>query len=380
MIKKLNISLLTVILAAAVCSANPDNIFGITSPVSPDVPLNPKYGTFTGIDDVETSLYNLAVNDMVLNLEKDGTFRTGELWEGVWTRDLCYSLILSLAHVEPAYSHESLMRKVDRLGRIVQDTGTGGSWPCSTDRAIWIPGAYELWLETGDMEFLKKVYEISARSIATDYTVAFDPSTGLMRGESSFIDWREQSYPRWMDCKDICQSECLGTNAVFVGALLSLGKMAKALGRSEEAAGYAAKAAALKEAINKNLWVEEKGYYGQYLYGHNFKTLSPRSETLGEALCILWDVASPAQAQSIIANMPLSQYGPTIFWPQIASEPAYHNNGIWLLSQHITLLQRQRLAARVQSTGQWRLTPLTQRRQAPTMKTGCLRTEPPPHA
>lgn len=326
---KLYTSVIAFIFTAVLCSAETGNVFGITSLAYPDVPLNPRYGTFTGIDAVETSLYDLAVNDMVLNLEKDGTFRTGKLWGGVWTRDLCYSLILSLAHVEPAYSKESLFRKVDRLGRIIQDTGTGGAWPCSTDRAIWIPGAYELWLETGDMEFLKKIYEISARSIAADYAVAFDPSTGLMRGESSFIDWREQSYPEWMDCKDISQSECLGTNAAFVGALLSLEKMAKVLGNAEAAADYAAKATALKEAINKNFWIAEKGYYGQYLYGRNFKTLSQRSETLGEALCILWDVASPTQAQSIIANMPISQYGPTIFWPQIAAQRPYHNNGIW---------------------------------------------------
>ena len=81
-----------------------------------------QYGTFIGKDDRETSLYNLAIDNMCQDMEEDGTFRTGELWGGVWTRDVSYSIILSLAHVEPQYSKASLMRKVDRIGRIIQDT------------------------------------------------------------------------------------------------------------------------------------------------------------------------------------------------------------------------------------------------------------------
>lgn len=293
------------------------------------VPDTEKYGTFTGIDNLETSLYNLAIENMCEDLEEDGTFRTGELWGGVWTRDVSYSIILSLAHVEPDYSKASLMRKVDRLGRIIQDTGTGGAWPVSVDREIWTVAAYELWLETGDEEWLKDIYRIGSRSIRDDYATSFDCSTGLFRGESSFIDWRHQSYPEWTDCKDICQSECLGTNAVFVGALKSLEKMARALGLDEDAEDYAGKAASLSQAINDHLWMKDKGFYAQYLYGRVFKTVSPRSETLGEALCILFGVASAEQAASIMRNMPVSQYGPTIFWPQIAAQRPYHNNAVW---------------------------------------------------
>lgn len=305
------------------------NVFGIESVAVPNPPIHPQYGTFTGNDAIETSLYDLAIDNMCLDLEADGTFRTGVLWGGVWTRDVSYSIILSLAHVEPVYTKNSLLRKVDSLGRIIQDTGTGGAWPCSIDREIWIPAAYELWLETGDAEWLEQIYAISSRSIRDDYATAYNPETGLFRGESSFIDWRSQSYPQWMDPRDISQSECLGTNAVFVGALQSLSKMATALGKADEAADYAAKADALSAAINKWFWMEDKGFYAQYRYGRAYKTASPRSETLGESLCVMFGVASPEQAKSIFANMPVSQYGPTIFWPQIAVKPPYHNNGIW---------------------------------------------------
>ena len=99
-------------------------------------------------------LYDMAISEMVKNIEADGTFRTGKLWEGVWTRDVSYSAILSLAHLEPDLVRNSLMRKVDKKGRIIQDTGTGGSWPCSTDRVVWTIAAYEVYLETGDLAWL----------------------------------------------------------------------------------------------------------------------------------------------------------------------------------------------------------------------------------
>ena len=104
---------------------------------APELASNPAYGTVKGANRLETAVYDLAVAEMVKNIEEDGTFRTGEKWSGVWTRDISYSAILSLAHLEPEVVKTSLMKKVDRKGRIIQDTGTGGAWPCSTDREVW---------------------------------------------------------------------------------------------------------------------------------------------------------------------------------------------------------------------------------------------------
>lgn len=299
--------------------------------VAPQTFVTDKYGRFHGADKQETMLYDMAISEMVKNIEADGTFRTGKLWEGVWTRDVSYSAILSLAHLEPDLVRNSLMRKVDKKGRIIQDTGTGGSWPCSTDRVVWTIAAYEVYLETGDLAWLKQIYPIAKRSMEADLAVAFDSSTGLFRGESSFIDWREQSYPKWMQPADIAGSECLGTNAVFYRGLQVLSSMASKLGtiRGADSKRYAKLAAELKLAINENLWMEDKGYYAQYLYGRDYKYLSPRSESLGESLCILWGIASSQQAERILHSMPVCDFGPTIFSPQISSEGSYHNDAVW---------------------------------------------------
>lgn len=138
----------------------------------------------------------MAADELLNNVEADSTFRTGALWAGVWTRDISYSIILSLSDLLPDISRISLMRKVDRLGRIVQDTGTGGSWPCSSDRVIWAVAAWKIYLATGDKDWLSQAYTTIKRSLEDDLAVTFDAETGLFRGESSCIDWRQQSYPR----------------------------------------------------------------------------------------------------------------------------------------------------------------------------------------
>ena len=58
-----------------------------------------KFGTYTGTSTLETALYNMAVDEMINNFEKDGTLRTGLYWGGVWTRDVSYSALLSLSYM-----------------------------------------------------------------------------------------------------------------------------------------------------------------------------------------------------------------------------------------------------------------------------------------
>jgi len=92
---------------------------------------------------------------------------------------------------------------------------------------------------------------------------------------------------------------------------------------------YDAIADAIREGMNKHLWMEDKGFYAQYLYGREVLIASPRSETLGESLAILWDIATPQQAEKICAQMANQAYGTACFFPQIAGIPPYHNDAMW---------------------------------------------------
>ncbi|MFA0964302.1 glycogen debranching protein [Roseivirga sp. BDSF3-8] len=272
------------------------------------------------------ALYNMSLEEMLLNIRQDSAFMAGEKWEGVWTRDISYSILLSLAMVAPDIAKKSLMHKV-RNGRIVQDTGTGGSWPVSTDRTTWALAAYEVYLFTGDREWLAKAFEIISASVADDQKVIFDKRYGLARGESSFLDWRKQSYPRWMGPVDIYESLNLGTNAVHFRTYQILALMAEDLGM--EATAYIEQSERIKDGINAYMWMEEKGYYGQYLYGKHFLSLSPRSESLGEALTVLFGIAENDRATSVVENTPVLNYGVPSIYPQIPGIPPYHNDAIW---------------------------------------------------
>ncbi len=274
------------------------------------------------------ALYNMSLDETKENIEKDGTFRTGKEWAGVWTRDLSYSILLGIAAIEPQICKASLMRKVKRK-RIIQDTGTGGAWPVSSDREIWAVAAFEVYKVTGDTAWLKQIQEIIKNSLEDDQKTIVDTRTGLMRGESSFLDWRKQTYPEWMNASDIYSSLNLGTNAAHYQACRNLSEISYLLKMEADGKKYADIALKIKEAINKNLWLKDKGYYAQYIYGREFQSLSPRSESLGEALCVLYNIPTPAQQKSVIENTPVVPFGTPCIYPQISGISAYHNNGVW---------------------------------------------------
>lgn len=286
------------------------------------------YPVLKGGNRLHRAIYNMGLDEMVNAVEPDTTLRTGKEWAGVWTRDVSYSIILSMAALQPEASMISLMKKVNPSGQIIQDTGSGGAWPISTDRMIWTLAAYEVYKVTGDRAWLEKIYPIAARSIAKD-EATIHSEQGLVKGETSFIDWREQSYPKWMQTVDISQSEAMSTNVLYAAALKAMADMSADLGKRREAAEYNAKAKQLAQEIDRTFYIPSKGYYGMYTYGRDHKILNPRAETLGMALAILYDVAPAERQKELSQHNPTTPFGPAIFYPQIADMPNYHNNALW---------------------------------------------------
>jgi hypothetical protein len=291
--------------------------------LSADLSARPRYASGQPMVD---ALFNLSLEEAFLNIEPDSTLRTGAKWGGVWTRDVSYSILLAFAYHEPEVAKISLRKKVKR-GRIIQDTGSGGAWPVSSDRTTWCLAAWEIYKVTGDEAWLNEVYPIIKNTLDDDYKTIYDAGTGMYSGESSFLDWREQTYPKWMDNRDIYASQNLGTNVVHYQAHRILAEMAKIKG--EPHAVYDQRAEAIRAGINAHLWMPDKGYYAQYLYGRGAHIVSPRYEALGEALAILFGVADAERSASIIAQSPLTEFGATCIYPQIPGIPPYHNNGIW---------------------------------------------------
>lgn len=289
-----------------------------------DISAFPQYHSDYVLSD---AIYNMSLEEMQKAIEPDSTFRTGKEWSGVWTRDISYSIILSMAVLQPKVAMYSLMRKV-KNGRVIQDTGTGGAYPISSDRMIWAVAAWEIYKVTGDREWLAKVYQIVKNSVTDDEKNVYDTVTGLVHGESSFLDWREETYPKWMQPADIYESECLGTNVVHYQVNKVLAQMARLM-NAPDAMKYDRQANTIKKGIQTYLWQPAKGYYGQYLYGRNFKSLSPRSEALGEALAVYFGAADEIQQRSVISYTPINDFGIPCIYPQIPGIPPYHNNAVW---------------------------------------------------
>jgi len=281
----------------------------------------------TSAQRLQDAVYRLSLEELRQLVRDDGALSAGAKWPGVWTRDVSLSAVLSLALVAPDATRRSLLAKVDSAGRIIQDTGTGGSWPVSSDRMVWALAAWELYAATGDRDWLRQSYDIIQRSADADLHAVRDPATGLFNGESSFEDWREQSYPRWMQPADIYQSQNLGTNAVHYAAYRVLGDMARALG--EPAARWDSTAEGIRRGMTAELWQPARGWFGQYRYGRVSPSLSPRADGLGEALASIYGSASPAQRRTLMRSAPVVAFGTPTFWPYIAGERFYHNATVW---------------------------------------------------
>lgn len=261
-------------------------------------------------------------------------FETGLKWPYVWTRDLSYSIDLGLWRFDAERARNGLQFKLSDVRvpsapqglYVMQDTGSGGSWPISTDRVVWFLGAQHL---LGDPAFAADVYKALGDTLAQDHQYAFDPQLGLYRGETSFMDWREQSYPAWTfdEVTFIGQSFALSTNVLHYRALQMAATLASQHGDAKAAGRYADEARALKAAINARFWRADRGMYMSFIGGDG--TPNDTYDLLGIALAVTSGVADPARAAQTLAHYPTWPAGSPVMWPERRDQPIYHNRAIW---------------------------------------------------
>lgn len=278
------------------------------------------------------ALYNMSLEEVKLDILKEKkAFMAGKKWEGVWTRDISYSIHLALAMVEPVVSMNSLKYKVNEQDLVIQDTGTGGSWPISTDRVVWALASWELYKVTGDKEWLSYSYNVLRNTALRDNITAYDVTTGLFHGESSFMDWREQSYGKWMEPVEIYESKSLSTNVAHYSTRKILAQMAITLGLEQsEIEFWQSESEDIKNSINRELWLEDKNYYSAYKYPEIMGApLAPMSDSLGEALAIIEGVSNSERSEKLITNLPVVPFGTPSLYPQLRGIRPYHNKGIW---------------------------------------------------
>ncbi|TAN02627.1 MAG: Six-hairpin glycosidase-like protein [Rhodanobacteraceae bacterium] len=260
-------------------------------------------------------------------------FVAGEKWPYVWTRDVSYSIDLGLWRYDVVRARSSLLFKLSGVRAKdvpqglypMQDTGSGGSWPVSTDRIVWFLAARHL---LDDRAFADKVWQALTDTLAQDRAYTFDAHFGLYRGETSFLDWRQQTYPEWTanDVVFIAQSFALSTNVLHYEALRLAARMA-AQRHDPRAARYTAQAAALKQAINQHFWRRDRGMYMSYIGGDGLPVEA--YDLLGLSLAVTSGVADAERARASLAHYPVWPAGSPVIWPERADQPIYHNRAIW---------------------------------------------------
>ena len=270
---------------------------------------------------------------------RDGKFMAGKQWAQVWTRDSSYSTDLSLNLLQPALCQSTLLgikEDVADFGECwAQDKcGHFAGWPNLTDAIVGATGAWSLYLVTGDEPSLKVFYKRTVNSLKRAEKDAQQADTGLFAGCSSFME-SDSAYPaKYANHGEmLAKTVALSTTALYYQGYIVAGKMADKLGDNGQP--YRVKAKALKKAINKYFWQEDKGYYGYFLDEN--KKLIPAMEGLGEALCIQFGIAEPQQARRILRSTPTTPFGFPCLWPQWpeymnyhTGDAMYHHNGmIW---------------------------------------------------
>lgn len=303
--------------------------------------------------DMFDALYALAIEEVRQNSVEaitDGSFNngnatdcscfeTGRLWHYVWTRDISYSVHLALASIDPTRAKNSLLYKISKRKdgsniQIVQDTGSGGSYPISTDRVVWAIAANELlnYLEGNERsEFLETAYTAIVNTIEHDRKIVYDSKDGLYKGEQSFLDWREQSYPSWtaQNTLSLGVSKALSTNIGHYKIIDIASKLAKELGNSSTSDKYKNWAKNLKNSINSKLYIDEKKLYSTQIISDLSEIRVNKFDLLGEAFAVIFDIADSNQAKGIIESYPHTTKGAAVMHPQHAHHFTYHNRGIW---------------------------------------------------
>lgn len=316
---------------------------GSTTRTVTEQPGDPILRTGSVVQDALFALAMAEVHEASVDAITDGAFadgaptlcdcfETGEKWTYVWTRDTAYAAHLALAWIDPARTANSLRYKLAAgkpgtgLGlHIVQDTGTGGSWPVSTDRVTWALGALETWRQLQGSEadaFGTDAAEALANTLAQDAAWVVDPADGLVRGETSFLDWREQTYPlaTAVDTVPIAEGKALSTNLAHLHAR-------RAAAELTGDADFAADADALATAIDRAFWVDALGGWARDLGPPLDPGPRHQLDLLGTGLAaLLLDGDRPGDA---LAAYPHGPVGASVVFPNQPGAPIYHNRGQW---------------------------------------------------
>lgn len=275
-----------------------------------------------------------------------GLVRAGAGYDQPWTRDASVNSWNATSLLAPALAENTLWAVVDKDAsgalRVQQDDQ---QW----DQVVWVTAAWHHYLVTGDRQFLGDAYRTAGDTLTIREhagTAGFNATYGLFTGPSFFndgiagypappADATESVSTGSSPWPGVASGMYLSTNEVYYAAYVNAANMADQLGNPSEATGYRTKAAALKAAINNHFWNAATGLYDYQLLADG--TRGAYQEGTGLAFAILFGVADPAQARSIVTHAREMTWGLPDTYPHwdrySAAQPGRHNAIVWPLVQ-----------------------------------------------
>jgi len=278
-----------------------------------------------------------------------GIVRAGGGYDQPWTRDASINSWNATSLLSPALAKNTLWAVVDKdTGGNLRVQQDDQQW----DQVVWVTAAWNHYLTTGDQAFLENAYRtasdtITIREHAT--TAGFNPAYGLFTGASFFndgiagypappADATESVSTGSMPWPGVATGMYLSTNEVYYAAYVNAANMAEKLRRpASEITAYRSKAAALKSAINSRFWNATTGLYNYQLLADG--STGAYQEGTGLAFAILFGIADPAQARSIISHTKEMTWGIADTYPNWQrysdAQPGRHNAIVWPMVQGV---------------------------------------------
>ncbi|MEW1864103.1 hypothetical protein AB0399_27695 [Streptomyces sp. NPDC088194] len=258
-----------------------------------------------------------------------------------WTRDAAVNAWNAASLLGPVIGRNTLWSVVERAdaGLIVQQDN---QW---WDQVVWVLGAWNHYLVTGDREFLADAYATAAHTLAARKAKNLNADFGLYQGPS-FMNDGIAGYPAppWttgvdssfvLDYPHTDELMCLSTNCLYYGAYRAAGEMAQTLGHPADAAAHRAAAQAVREAIDTHLWREDAGTYGYFVHGQDASAgrLDTSQEGAGLAFAVLLGVADADRARRVVGAAHWQPHGIVNVWPHFErfsdDKPGRHNVLVW---------------------------------------------------
>jgi len=277
--------------------------------------------------------FRIAIGDVMGNvgMHRSGLLQSRQLvilagldYARPWTRDASINAWNGASLIMPGITRNTL------ISVLLRDQGSvriGGQY---WDAMVWATGAWHHYLCTGDKAFLALALDAVANSLTYFEQTEFDAEAGLFRGpgwsdgvaaypgiygdsggSSAILDW-PRNHPNKVSQPGYgIPMKALSTNCLYYNAYLAAGKMAGELDRPIDAT-WSRKAAALKKAINRRLWMEDKGWYRFFVgpFGD-----CDNQEGLGHAYALLFGIANHKQAEAIFQNLNVTPQGFPCGWP-----------------------------------------------------------------